>query len=204
MQRIERGRHGGIVRPLAAGHECIETRIQQDSFGQIGQIFIHQQRAIILPEKLLDREQQARTGAAQDVARLVPEARFVAVGQGGRGAGGVEELGLLDDPALGRVLDGARVLMAPNLYGESFGIVLIEGLAHGAAVVASDLAAFRDVVDDPAVATFFPAGDAMAAAETLRARLSAPHDRGKARQVAERYSWGIVGPQVLEAYRRAG
>ena len=174
--------------------------------------------AIVLPERsdapqtvppmvvFVGRIREPRKGyeVFADVARLVPEARFVAVGQGGRGAGGVEELGLLDDPALGRVLDGARVLMAPNLYGESFGIVLIEGLAHGAAVVASDLAAFRDVVDDPAVATFFPAGDAMAAAETLRARLSAPHDRDKARQVAERYSWDSVGPQVLEAYRRAG
>lgn len=138
-----------------------------------------------------------------DLAGRIPEARFVAVGDGGSGAPRVNELGRLDDAGLGRVLERAAVLVAPNLFGESFGMVLVEALAHGASVVVSDLPAFRDVVDDPRVSGFFPVGDLDHAARLVRERLAAPADPALARGAAARFGWDVVGPQIIEAYRQA-
>jgi len=132
------------------------------------------------------------------------DADFVAVGRGGTGAEGVVEFGELADAARDALLARASVLVAPNRFGESFGLVLVEALGAGCAVVASDLPAFRDVVDDPAVATFFPPDDLAAATAALLARLADPADVHRARSVAERYGWDRVGPRVLAAYQEAG
>ncbi|MDO5677399.1 MAG: glycosyltransferase family 4 protein [Propionibacteriaceae bacterium] len=137
------------------------------------------------------------------LAGLVPEARFVAIGPGGGGASGVEELGALTDRERDEWLSRAEVLVAPNRFGESFGMVLIEALARGCAVVASDLPAFREVVSDPGVASFFPVDDVALAAEALRARLNSPADPEKAWRAAGRFTWDVVGPEVEAVYAAA-
>lgn len=137
------------------------------------------------------------------LAERVPEARFVAIGPGDAGGGRVEHLGALPDDERDAWLARASVLVAPNRFGESFGIVLVEALARGCAVIASDLPAFREVVDDPAVAGFFPVDDVAAAATQLRARLVSPADPHAAWRAARRFSWDVVGPQVEAAYARS-
>jgi phosphatidyl-myo-inositol alpha-mannosyltransferase len=52
-------------------------------------------------------------------------------------------LGLLSDDEVARRLAGADVLCAPSLWGESFGMVLLEAMAAGCAVVASDIPGYR-------------------------------------------------------------
>ena len=138
----------------------------------------------------------------QTLARQVPEADFVAVGPGGSGDPVVNELGQLDDDAKARVLHSASVLVAPNRYGESFGMILVEGLAHGCAVVATDLPAFREVVDHPGFVSWFPVDDAASARAALRRRLAHPVDPLASRRLVERYTWPVVGPQITAAYRR--
>ncbi|WP_331715377.1 glycosyltransferase [Tessaracoccus coleopterorum] len=66
-------------------------------------------------------------GVFVEASAKVPGADFVAVGPGGRGAAGVLELGRLGRADLEEVLGTASVLVAPNLFGESFGMVLVEG-----------------------------------------------------------------------------
>ena len=61
-------------------------------------------------------------------------------------------LGLVDDETKARALRSADVYCAPNLGGESFGIVLVEAMAAGAAVLASDLNAFSHVDPERALA----------------------------------------------------
>lgn len=138
-----------------------------------------------------------------ELARSGIDADFVAVGPT-TPTRGVTVLGTVPDAERARLLTEATVLVAPNLAGESFGLVLVEALAHGAAVLASDLPAFRAVVDDPAVIRFFPTGNADAASAALQALLDAPPTRDQARAAAAPYGWEAVGPRVVDAYCRAG
>jgi glycosyltransferase involved in cell wall biosynthesis len=59
-------------------------------------------------------------------------------------AGKVIEMGPLDDPNLAEVLSGARALLFPS-FAEGYGIPLIEALAAGVPVIASDLPVFREI-----------------------------------------------------------
>lgn len=136
-----------------------------------------------------------------ELARSGIHADFVAVGPT-TPTRGVTVLGPVPDAERTRLLTEATVLVAPNLAGESFGLVLVEALAHGAAVLASDLPAFRAVVDDPAVIRFFPPDNDAAAAAALRALLDAPPTADQARSAAAPYGWDAVGPRILEVYSR--
>lgn len=137
-----------------------------------------------------------------------PDLDVVVVGPGQRRAvPGVRFLGSLPDEGRNRVLERTDVYVAPQTGRESFGIVLLEALASGAPVVASDLAAFREVVsdDDGPVADLFTAGDAEALAAAVLVSLVRPRDlwleRGRRR--AQQFDWAHLGPQVVAAYRDA-
>ena len=58
----------------------------------------------------------------------------------------VELLGLVSDADKARMLRSVDVYVAPNTGGESFGIVLLEAMAVGTPVLASDLECFRGSV----------------------------------------------------------
>lgn len=65
-------------------------------------------------------------------------------------------LGQVDDAGKASAMRSADVYCAPNTGGESFGIVLVEAMAAGTAVVASDLDAFRRVLHDGEVGRLVP------------------------------------------------
>jgi hypothetical protein len=68
-------------------------------------------------------------------------------------------LGVVSEVDKARLLRTVDAYVAPNLGGESFGIVLVEAMAAGAPVVASDLDAFGRVLDGGRVGVTFPTGD---------------------------------------------
>jgi len=78
----------------------------------------------------------------------------------------VRWLGVVDEEEKIRRLVGADVVVAPALGGESFGLVLLEGMAARAVVVASDIDGYRDAAGGRAV--LVPPGDAPALATALR------------------------------------
>ncbi|MGI4894178.1 MAG: glycosyltransferase family 4 protein [Janthinobacterium lividum] len=157
-------------------------------------------------------------GAVAHVRAVVPGVRFLVAGRGDVEAArallpdpsAVEFLGPIDDRAKESLLASADVYLAPHTGGESFGIVLVEAMAAGVAVAASDLGAFRRVLDDGAHGRLFTAGDARAAAEavldllsdaSLRRRLAA-----SAQVASRRYDWSVVAAEILAVYEtvRAG
>ncbi len=77
----------------------------------------------------------------------------------------IEWLGVLPESEKARRLTAARVLCAPSLGGESFGMVLLEAMAARTAVVASDITGYRDAAGGHAV--LVPPGDPGALAERL-------------------------------------
>ncbi len=101
----------------------------------------------------------------------------------------------------------ADVLCAPSLGGESFGMVITEGLAAGTPVLASDIPGYRDVLRDGVDGQLVPAGDPLALAETLRRLALEPDRRARmsaaARERAERFAWPHVAAEVLDCYEQA-
>ncbi|GGS48716.1 GDP-mannose-dependent alpha-(1-2)-phosphatidylinositol mannosyltransferase [Actinokineospora fastidiosa] len=152
--------------------------------------------------------------ALRPLAAEFPELRLVVVGRGDaaelRKAAGpvrVELLGQVDDREKASMLRGIDVYCAPNTGGESFGIILTEAMAAGTAVAASDLDAFRRVLDDGRAGVLTPVGDAPALTEALRSLLSDPERRAAVaaeghRRVAA-YDWSVVAAQVLRVYEQA-
>ncbi|NNN19337.1 MAG: glycosyltransferase family 4 protein, partial [Acidimicrobiaceae bacterium] len=68
-------------------------------------------------------------------------------------------LGRISDAEAMARMKAADVLCAPSLYGESFGVVLLEGLAAGSLVVATDIAGYRGVARDNVEAILVPPND---------------------------------------------
>jgi phosphatidylinositol alpha-mannosyltransferase len=120
---------------------------------------------------------------------------------------GVRALGKVDDQVKQRELLAADVLAAPSLGGESFGMVLTEAFASGTAVVASDIAGYRDVVTHGRDGVLVPPSDPQALAEALRDLYYEPERRRElakaAAKTAERFAWEHVALQVMEAYTDA-
>jgi len=154
----------------------------------------------------------------REVLAHVPGARFLVAGRGETGeqqardvlgdrAGAVEFLGGVSDEDKARLLSSVDVYVAPQTGGESFGIVLVEAMSAGAAVVASDLGAFSRVLDDGAAGVLFRTGDSDDLARTLVEVLRDPARRAevaaRASTVVRRYDWSAVTDQVLAVYEMA-
>ncbi len=126
----------------------------------------------------------------------------------------VHLLGRVSDNVLPTYYAAADVFIAPSLGSESFGIVLVEAMAAGLPIIASDIAGYREVVRAGREALLVPSGDPAALADSVQhlfehpAEARALSDAGHIR--ARRYDWdailstleGIYG-EALGAPRRA-
>ncbi|MEU5726797.1 MULTISPECIES: glycosyltransferase family 4 protein [unclassified Micromonospora] len=119
----------------------------------------------------------------------------------------VSFLGRVSEADKPRMLRSLHLYVAPNTGGESFGMILTEALAAGTTVVASDLDAFRRVLDGGRAGQLFPTGDA-AALRTAVAGLLDDADRRAAltacgEQVVASFDWPVVARRVVEVYAAA-
>jgi phosphatidylinositol alpha-mannosyltransferase len=134
-----------------------------------------------------------------------PSAELMVLGATAVDGNGVTFKGRVFDEVKQRELAGSSIYVAPNLGGESFLITLIEGMAAGCALVATDLPAFRDVADEAAV--YFERGNPEALARAVMKLMAEPSEIHRLRSAAEarvgRYDWSVVMPRYLEAYEAA-
>ena len=152
--------------------------------------------------------------AFERVAAARPGVRLLVAGSGDAGdaasrlpatvRGAVEFLGQVSDEDKMRLLRSVDLYVAPNLVGESFGIVLIEAMSAGTAVVASDIEAFRRVLDDGRGGALVPVDDDAALAGALLELLA--DDRGRevvaqrGAAMARRYDWSTVAADIVAVY----
>jgi len=148
--------------------------------------------------------------AAERLARERPGLQLLVAGPGDVGPvppalrDRVTVLGLVSETDKARMLRSVDVYVAPNLGGESFGIVLLEAMAAGTPILASDLDAFRRVLDGGRAGVLFRAGDAGALAAAAGRLLDDPTERGgvarRATRTVAAYDWPVVAAQVLQVY----
>jgi len=166
------------------------------------------------------RYDESRKGMAVllDALRLMvplrPELRLVVAGSGDEKdlrelagpelAGALRFLGRVSDPDKASMLRSLDIYCAPNIGGESFGIILTEAMSAGTPVVASDLDAFRRVLDNGIAGVLSPVGDAPALARALSAVLDDPGRRAvlaaQGRRVVAAYDWPVVAATVVKVY----
>ena len=168
----------------------------------------------------LGRYEEPRKGlpvlleAMRSVVRDHPGARLLVAGRGDPDAlaelvgeelrGSVTLLGELTEVEKAAFLRSVDVYCAPNLLGESFGVILLEAMAAGAPVVASDLDAFARVLADGAGGVLVPRGDAGALAAAISGLLADPARRAgladAGRELVAAYDWSVVAQRILAVY----
>jgi glycosyltransferase involved in cell wall biosynthesis len=137
--------------------------------------------------------------------RLVPDAPpLVLAGPAGWGerldVSGCITPGYLGDDLLPSVVAGASALVVPS-RDEGFGLPVLEALAAGTPVVASDLPVLREVGGH--VVTYAEAGDPASFAAALQQVLDAPGDPAPRRTHGAAYTWARCAAATRAAYSLA-
>jgi len=152
------------------------------------------------------------------VLERVPDARLVVVGRGrplegykrfaarqGWSANDVVFAGYVSAEDLPRYYQACDVFCAPNTGQESFGIVLLEAMAAGAPIVASDIPGYRDVVTHGEEGLLVERQNPGALADALCRLLTSPEMRATMRRAgqlkARRFDWPRVAEEVLAYYQ---
>ncbi|WP_040594699.1 glycosyltransferase family 4 protein [Timonella senegalensis] len=158
---------------------------------------------------------QVLAGAVSKVRESYPNARFLVAGKGDEGkalaidtlgedAAAVEFLGAITDQEKAELLSSVDLYIAPQTGGESFGIVLVEAMSAGAAVVASNLGAFERVLDYGRAGFMFQNGNSEDLADKIVEALSNPAERRRRRDAASefvrQFDWSEVTSKVLTVY----
>ncbi len=153
--------------------------------------------------------------AARRLAREGTAFRLVVVGDGrlrrraerlARGPleGRVNFEGRVSNVHLPRYYASADIFCSPARGGESFGMVLLEAMASGVPVVASDIPGYRSVLTPGREGFVTPPRDPAALADALRALLLDPEGRrgmgARGVETARRYAWPRVVSRLEEIY----
>jgi phosphatidylinositol alpha-mannosyltransferase len=116
----------------------------------------------------------------------------------------VTVLGMVAPQDKASVLASGTIYIAPNTGGESFGIVLLEAMASGTPVVASDLEAFKRVLDNGKAGITFENENSADLARVVSELLSDParcaelSAEGKLR--AAEFDWSVVAERIIDVY----
>jgi phosphatidyl-myo-inositol alpha-mannosyltransferase len=126
--------------------------------------------------------------------------RYVAT----RGLKGVEFLGRVSDAEKAQLYKTAEVYVSPATGGESFGIVLLEAMAAGTAIVCSDIHGYKGVVRRGREGLLVPPRQPRELATAIDTLLDDPDLRARmgaaGRERAEDFSWPRVTAKVDDYY----
>ena len=151
------------------------------------------------------------------VARFVPDVKYLIAGPGDSDEfvknlnpqlqNRITFIGRLSDRQKESFLKSVEIYVAPNTGGESFGIILTEALSAGTAVVASDIPAFKAVLENGEVGALFRNEDSSDLAKVIVALLRDDARREKlatnGKLSAQKYDWQVVAEQIESVYEMA-
>ena len=144
----------------------------------------------------------------------LPDIRLIVVGPGqpdrdsfqiigARGLHDVVFTGKVTYDDLARYYATAHIFCSPATGSESFGIVLLEAMAAGKPVVASEIEGYKGIVEHEEQGLLFPRKDSEALASALARLIDNPELArrlgAKGRETVDQYRWSVVASQV-EAY----
>jgi len=119
----------------------------------------------------------------------------------------VEFLGFVSEQEKMKLLASAAVACYPSLYGESFGIVLIEAMAaHAAVVVAGDNPGYHSVLEGKPETLVDPKNIddfALKLGNALNDKVLRQQLLSRQAELVKKYDVEVVGPQVEEWYAGA-
>jgi phosphatidylinositol alpha-mannosyltransferase len=151
------------------------------------------------------------------ISRFVPDIRVLIAGPGESEEvlekvnpelrNRIEFLGKISEEDKANFLASVSLYIAPNTGGESFGIILAEAMAGGAAVVASDIPAFAAVLGDGEFGALFESENSESLAKVIIDLLR--NDQKRVALAAagavhsQRFDWSQVGEEIFEVYEIA-
>ena len=151
------------------------------------------------------------------ISRFIPDVRVLIAGPGDPSEisedinselrARFQFLGKISEEEKANFLKSIALYIAPNTGGESFGIIIAEAMAGGAAVVASDIPAFHDLLGGGKYGALFASEDSQSLAKVVidllreEEKRKALAEAGRAH--AQRFDWSLVANQVYEIYEKA-
>jgi starch synthase len=150
------------------------------------------------------RAQLVLCAGAPDTPELLAEVTELVDGLRARRDGVIWISGMLEKPEVIQLLSHASLFACPSVY-EPLGIVNLEAMACGAAVVASRVGGIPEVVDDGVTGLLVPPDDPPALAAAMNTVLADPKRAaamgaaGRKRAVAE-FGWAAVARQTARLY----
>lgn len=195
--------NGIYARRLALGK--LNDQWSGDSIGFIGRFQEPRKGLMVLVDAL------------PAIIREIPNVRIVVAGPGDSAEFlvGVPQhlrsrfsfLGRITEEEKADFLHSIGVYVAPNTGGESFGIILAEALAAGAAVVASDIPAFQALLGNGKYGELFTSEDSASLARSISSLLkdSARRDQLKSdgKVYAQYFDWDEVATRIYDVYEMA-
>lgn len=155
--------------------------------------------------------------ALPEIARSIPDVRVLVAGPGDSEEFLTEVpqefrnrftfLGRISEEEKADFLHSVGLYAAPNTGGESFGIILAEALAGGAAVVASDIPAFEALLGNGKYGSLFTSEDPHSLATTVIEILKNGDKRDSLRSAgkvhAQSFDWDVVAERIYDVYEMA-
>jgi glycosyltransferase involved in cell wall biosynthesis len=193
---VERGLPRGRLRviPMGVDEDVFRPRPQSEARRLLG---LPEEERIVLfvgrptPEKGIEVLEHALDGLGNGI-------RVVAVGPPGP-PGRIEYVGPEPPERVALWLGAADALCLPS-FAEAMPVSVVEALASGRPVVASDVGGIAQQVDDGRTGLLVPPGDPGALAGALREALARSWDHDELRAASQPFWWSVVSPRLAELY----
>ena len=212
-----------------AARETLRAHLETDAVVIPNGIYARKMRGKVRPEwsgqtlGFMGRFNEPRKGlkvlmeALPIISRFLPDIKVLVAGPGDpedflkeidpQLRNRIEFLGKLSESEKADFMSSVGAYVGPNTGGESFGIILAEALAGGAAVVASNIPAFEAVLQNGKYGRLFESENSTDLAKVLIDLLRNPEERmalsSAGQEYAQRFDWDEVAKDIFEVYEMA-